>query len=410
MLSASAKKILWLVNLSIFISFVKIFEIPPLIPTLVTDLNISYAQAGIFMSIYALTKCLGSSPAGIVTDKWGAVPIMAVSLLGIGVFGVLGTIGSNYELLLLWRVLAAVFVSLLFIAAVDAIPKIMPPEKIGFGIGLINCSLNVGIAAALLATPIIAEIISWRSILLFTSLLCIVLFIYTLLLGNQTPVTDLEVRCDDQKDLDKASSFGSLLRNPVLLLIAIATGVLFVEMYGMLTWLPSYLTDVYQYSGAEVGVCSMMLGLAAIPASIVTGCLITNLQRILWLTLSGGIVASVGILALLSAQFPFWAGALIVAILTWGHTQVIVTIMSLVSTIIPQHSTGRALGIVFTLGYGGSILSTYLGGFLVERVGSYGISFLIFAAASSLSSLLMFCVYKKLLKKPTGQLALAKSF
>lgn len=399
MISSSSKKILWLVNLSIFISFVKIFEIPPLIPVLVSDLNISYAQAGVFMSIYALTKCLGSSPAGVVTDRWGAVPIMAVSLLGIGVFGILGSIGSNYELLLLWRVLTAVFVAVLFIAAVDAIPKIMPPEKIGFGIGLINGSLNVGIAVALLATPIIAEVIEWRSILVFSSLLCLVLFIYSLLLKNKESDENVRNAIARNKSSEESSSFTDLLTNPTLMLMALAAGILFIEMYGMLTWLPPYLTEVYGYSGTEVGLSSMMLGFAAIPASIITGCFITNVKRVLWFSLSGGLIASLGILLLLVGKFSPWVTALIVAFLTWGHSQVIVTIMSLASMIVPQKSTGRALGIVFTLGYGGSILSTYLGGYLVTKVGSYDISFFVFAVASSLASILMLVVCRMLSDK-----------
>lgn len=399
MISSSSKKILWLVNLSIFISFVKIFEIPPLIPVLVSDLNISYAQAGVFMSIYALTKCLGSSPAGIVTDRWGAVPIMAVSLLGIGVFGILGSIGSNYELLLLWRVLTAVFVAVLFIAAVDAIPKIMPPEKIGFGIGLINGSLNVGIAVALLATPIIAEVIEWRSILVFSSLLCLVLFIYSLLLKNKESDENTQNAIACNKSSEESLSFTDLLTNPTLMLMALAAGILFIEMYGMLTWLPPYLTEVYGYSGTEVGLSSMMLGFAAIPASIITGCFITNVKRILWFSLSGGLIASLGILLLLVGKFSPWTTALIVAFLTWGHSQVIVTIMSLASMIVPQQSTGRALGIVFTLGYGGSILSTYLGGYLVTKVGSYNSSFFVFAVASSLASMLMLVVCRMLSDK-----------
>ena len=71
MLSTSKNKVIWLVILSILISFIKIFEIPPVIPTLVSDLNISYTQAGLFMSVYAVMKCLASSPAGVISDKTG---------------------------------------------------------------------------------------------------------------------------------------------------------------------------------------------------------------------------------------------------------------------------------------------------------------------------------------------------
>ena len=55
-------KIIWFVNIAILIAFVKIFEIPSMIPVLVDELQISYAQAGIFMTAYAVVRCLACLP------------------------------------------------------------------------------------------------------------------------------------------------------------------------------------------------------------------------------------------------------------------------------------------------------------------------------------------------------------
>ena len=216
--STSKKKVIWLVILSILISFIKIFEIPPVIPTLVSDLNISYTQAGLFMSVYAVMKCLASSPAGVISDKWGAVPIMSVSLLGICIFGILGTIGSNFELLLLWRFLSSVFLAIIFIAGTDAVSKNLPPEKVGFGMGLINATIGIGITIALLATPIISEIIEWRVTFLFTSLACGALFLYSLLLIKQEKAIR-PIGAENLPDSEASYSFGKLISNPMLMLI-----------------------------------------------------------------------------------------------------------------------------------------------------------------------------------------------
>ena len=397
--STSKNKVIWLVILSILISFIKIFEIPPMIPTLVSDLNISYAQAGLFMSVYAVMKCLASSPAGVISDKWGAVPIMSVSLLGICIFGILGTIGNNFELLLLWRFLSSVFLAIIFIAGTDAVSKNLPPEKVGFGMGLINATIGIGITIALLATPIISEIFEWRITFLFTSLACGALFLYSLLLIKQEkairPVGD-----ENLPDPDASYSFGKLLSNPMLMLVAISMGSLFVEVYGVTTWIPPYLTDVYQFSPSEVGLSSMMLGLVMIPAAIVTGYFATNMVRILWLTLSGGVVASIGILVLIMVQLSPWETALVISILTWGQTQAIVTVTSMASIIVPKHSAGKAIGIVFTLGYAGAILATYLGGYLVTSTGDYDVSLMMFAIASTLAGAFIFMVCQMISRNP----------
>ena len=64
-------KIIWLVNLAILCSFIKVFEIPSMIPIFVEELDFSYSQAGMFMAAYAFIKCLASLPGGSITDKWG---------------------------------------------------------------------------------------------------------------------------------------------------------------------------------------------------------------------------------------------------------------------------------------------------------------------------------------------------
>ena len=73
-------KIIWLVNLAILFSFIKVFEIPSMIPIFVGEMNFSYPQAGAFMTAYAFIRSIASLPAGSITDKWGAVPVIVVCL------------------------------------------------------------------------------------------------------------------------------------------------------------------------------------------------------------------------------------------------------------------------------------------------------------------------------------------
>ena len=161
--------------------------------------------------------------------------------------------------------------------------------------GLINATIGIGITIALLVTPIISDRIGWRVNFLFTSLACGALFLYSLLLIKEEkalhPIGNARL-----PDSDAPYSFGKLLSNPMLILIAVSMGCLFIEVYGVTTWIPPYLTDIYQFSPSEVGLSSMMLGLVMIPAAITTGYFATNMVRILWLTLSGGVIASIGLM------------------------------------------------------------------------------------------------------------------
>ena len=391
-------KIIWLVNFAILFAFVKVFEIPSMIPVLVDELQISYAQAGLFMTAYTVVRCLASLPAGSVTDRWGSVPVISVCLLCAGVLGVLGTFGNNYHILLVLRVLVSIGIAIIFIAAVDAVPKYMPPENVGKGIGYINGSLNVGIALALFMTPILADTLGWRWTARMYSLSFLLLFVVSIPLLKNLP----KPAGTDKTDTDEVSiTITGLLRNPSVMLLAFSACILFVELYGVLTWVPVFMDEVYRYSPAEIGAGATMFGIAAIPASIITGILCTNLRRIVLLCVSGGVLAATGILVLMSAStMPLWLTVVVITIITWGHSQVIVTIMSIAAMIVPTHSSGKALGLIFTFGYAGSILGSYSGGYLLERTGHYGPAFLLFSTSAIISIIAMLAVSRILHNNP----------
>jgi len=397
-------KIIWLVNLAILCSFIKVFEIPSMIPIFVEELDFSYSQAGMFMAAYAFIKCLASLPGGSITDKWGAVPVIAVCLFFIGIFGFLGTFGSNYDFLLLFRILVSIGVAFIFVAGVDAIPKYVPAEDVGKGIGYINGSLNVGIALTLFMTPILADSIGWRWTARLYSFSFIALFIFLIPLLKNPPKP---IKANESDNKEDSLSITELLTNPSVMLLCAAAFIMFIELYGALTWIPVFLAEVYNYSPAEVGTSATMLGIAAIPASLITGYLSTNLKRIIWLSVSGGMIAGVGILALIAVEhMPLWLAVATTSALTWGHTQITVCLMSIAAIIVPTHSSGKALGLIFTFGYGGSLVPTYLGGYLLEKTGQYDLAFIIFSVSAFVSIIAMVAVGKLLQKNPPAHFQL----
>ena len=397
-------KIIWLVNFAILFAFIKVFEIPSMIPVFVDELQISYAQAGLFMTAYTVVRCLASLPAGSVTDRLGAAPVISICLLCVGLLGIVGTLGNNYHVLLVLRVLVSIGIAIIFIAAVDAIPKYMPLDQVGKGIGYINGSLNVGIALAMFMTPILADALGWRWTARIYSLSFVLLFIFSIPLLRNPPRT---AGPDKPEGKEGSITIGALLHNPCVMLLAFSACILFVELYGVLTWVPVFLDEIYRYSPAEIGAGATMFGIAAIPASVITGFLCTNLRRIVLLCVSGGILACTGILILLLvSHMPLWMTVAVITMITWGHSQVIVTIMSVAAMIVPTHSSGKALGVIFTFGYAGSILGSYSGGYLLERTGHYDPSFVLFSASAIISIIAMLAVSRILHNNPPAHFKL----
>ena len=391
-------KILLFVNAAILLAFVKVFEIPSMIPLFVDELNITYAQAGIFMTAYTIIRCLASLPAGSITDRWGAVPVIWVCLLCVACVGLLGTLGNSYVFLLSSRIIVSIGIAIIFIAAVDSIPKYLPPDNVGRGIGYINGSLNLGIALALFLTPILADALGWRWTARLFSFSFLALALLSIPLLRNPPAI---LNSPGQGEQTVSLSIAELLKNPTVLLLALAAFIIFVELYGVLTWVPVFLAEVFHYKPAEVGSSATMFGIAAIPASIICGYLCSSLRKIIWLTTTGAVITGGSILILVfSNALALWQTICLITLITWGHTQVVVSIMSLASLIVPSHSSGKALGLVFTCAYAGSVLPTYLGGFLLESTGGYTVSFILFACAALLSIAAMLPVGQLLKNKP----------
>jgi predicted MFS family arabinose efflux permease len=167
------------------------------------------------------------------------------------------------------------------------------------------------------------------------------------------------------------------------MLLALAMGLLLFQIYGAITWIPPYMTDVLHYSPAEVGGSSMLLGLGTIPASIFVGALAKTPRRMVWLSIIGALVSGCALLLMIIWEgWSFGALACLMILIGWGTTQTSIPVISLVSLAVPLRSAGKAQGFSFTIGYMGSILSTYLGGYVVTKTHHYDLAFIIFALST----------------------------
>ena len=371
----NAWTLMGMVNLSVFLAFVKVFEIPPIIPLLSAELEATYEEIGVLMSSYTVVVCVASFAIGLACDWWGPIRVLRLGLLFLATFGVSGTLVDSYALMVTFRILVALGVTAVFIAGLDIISKVIQVRKVGLGMGLYTASVNLGLTAALLLTPILSDKIGWRWTLRSSSVACLALLV-ALLLQNSSAASPAESAHDAAP-----KRFSKSLLNPIVIFLAIAMGLVLFQIYGIATWIPPYLKDVLHYSASEVGSTSMLLGLGTIPASIVVGWLAKTRREMVWLFVTGALLSSGVILLLIASEG--WSLALIacfIALIAWGTTQTSISILGLAS--LTTKNTGEVLGVVYTIGFIGPILSTYLGGFIVTRTHHYNISFVAFATSA----------------------------
>src|SRR4029077_4175437 len=78
-----------------------------------------------------------------------------------------------------------------------------------------------------------------------------------------------------------------------------------------------------------------------------------------------------------------------ICFLAFGICFLVVPLTSILSSLVPAKDNGKAVGLVHTTGYAGSIASTYLGGYLLTVTGSYMWPFALYVLSMVITFLLL---------------------
>lgn len=138
-------------------------SIPPVLSLIIDELGLSYHQAGVLMSLFALPGILVSLPAGMLADRYGVKRVGIASLL----FTIAGTImvaiGQTFISLTAGRVIAGTGAISLIVIAPQGIVQWFRNRELGVAMGIYNTALPVGVIVSLNALPPLASQWGWRS-------------------------------------------------------------------------------------------------------------------------------------------------------------------------------------------------------------------------------------------------------
>lgn len=135
----------------------------PFMPMIRDELSLNYTQTGVIISAFSITGGISQLPAGWLADRIGARFMIAISVSGLALAGLLVGLSNSYITLILFVILAALVGGGYHPAATNAISTIISPERRGRALGfhLIGGSSAFWIVP-LIAAPIAATW-SWRT-------------------------------------------------------------------------------------------------------------------------------------------------------------------------------------------------------------------------------------------------------
>ena len=233
--------------------------IPPVIPLLITDLGITYGQAGFLLTIFFLMYSVFQLPAGVVADWVGKTRLMIVGLVGMTGGILLAGMAPNYEALLVAQTITGISGSTFHPTGMSIISDVESGATEGKAMGVFGFGGTVGTMAAPLVVGGLAAVAGWRAALVGAAVLgggLTIFVVYAMLSANSTTPS---IRADG----------GSTVRRRLRSIRDVA-GVLMTREIGLLCLITLFLslqhraiqTFTTSYIAAETGASVSISNLA----------------------------------------------------------------------------------------------------------------------------------------------------
>lgn len=133
-----------LLMFNIFLAFVGIGLVIPIMPTYMNVLGISGTTVGFLVAVFALTQFIVSPYAGSWADRYGRKKIIVIGMLLFAVSELIFGLASDALLLFLSRMLGGVAAAFIMPAVMAYVVDITTEQDRGMGMGWISAAISTG--------------------------------------------------------------------------------------------------------------------------------------------------------------------------------------------------------------------------------------------------------------------------
>lgn len=366
----------WLALIAIWITnYMVRLAISPALVQIKTELNLSYAEAGILASAFFYAYTVMQAPAGFLGDRFGRKIIICLANIGWTLGSLLTAAASSFIQIFAFRLATGISEGALFSNDRPIAAAYTPKEKRGKGIGLSFVGLGVGMFLGIAFGGMIAEAMGWRMIFL--------LFAIPSALSTLLAFKVLREPRGYKAETKAGPVVGRrvLLKHRSLWMLYLSGIPIVYSLWVLGTWAPIMFLEVGVKSLSTGAVYASLLGLASVPGLWFSGMVSDRLRRqgkgwraALTLNFSMlaasmfaiGVAIEMGahefVLALLvfSAGFSLWG--------VWAP------FYALTADITHPSMHGTAYGILNSINFVGSVVAPWLTGFIRDLTGSFTLS------------------------------------
>jgi MFS family permease len=226
------------------------------------DLHLTPAQAGSLVTWTLIGAVAGGILFGILSDYYGRVRVLTWTILLFAVFTGLGAMAQGYWDLLIYRTIAGLGLGGEFGIGMTLVAETWPARHRARGCAYVALGWQAGVLAAALVTPLLLPSIGWRGMFLVGLVPGLIAFAVRWYVGEPKIFLDRVAAVRGRVPL------GLLVKDAATTKISAAMLILCSVQnfgyYGLMIWLPSYLSTRFGYTLTQSAVWTAVtvLGMA----------------------------------------------------------------------------------------------------------------------------------------------------